>query len=505
MEQVDRISGRAVLPLAIVGLVAYAVGRFGLEEEQEAKESLVDEPETVSEEIVVTEEMLQDQPNIILITVDTLRADTLGAYGHSEDTSPWLDSLAERGVLAERAFGGSSWTVPSMATIFTGLYPFQHGVQNGLVVKGNVTDQPVLPGVHTTLAEQLKEAGYTTFGIATNRHLSQMQGFGQGFDFFHNQGFVSGYKLHEVLSDWATEIQWARPYFLWLHFFDPHDRYQARRPWVEQFDLNAAAHIPEIGTQDARERDRRLRKWSDRVIREIRSNDDAKEPVALQTLKVLYDSEVRYADHWVEESLKLLKLDPDTVIAFSSDHGEEFMDHGDFGHRTTLYNEQVVVPLVISAPGRIPEGTRLKEPVSLVDLKPTLVHLATGKAPDVDKNGARSMVKRLKGKASNKNDTLLMSTRRAGQTLSAVVQGNLKLIHNLALGTNELYDLDADWSEKHDLSATRTSDVETMTATMMKLRETYPTFDPGTVEEELSGETLEQLRGLGYVDDDGLH
>ena len=204
------------------------------------------------------------------------------------------------------------------------------------------------------------------------------------------------------------------------------------------------------------------------------------------------------------DPVELLDLEPDTVIAFSSDHGEEFMDHGDFGHRTTLYNEQVVVPFVISAPGRLPAGTRVEEPVSLVDLKATLVHLATGKAPKVAKNGARSMVRRLKGNPS-KERALLMSTRRAGETLSGLVQGNLKLIRNLELGTAELYDLSEDWGEQNDLSATRVSDVEAMTATMMELRETYPTFEAGSVEEKLSGDTLEHLKGLGYVDDDGLH
>jgi len=486
------------LPLVIVGLVGFAIGRFALEPEVVEVTATASLPE---KDVVIPVEMLREQPDIILITVDTLRADHLGAYGYSQNTSPWLDGLARRGAIVDRAFGGSSWTVPSMASIFTGLYPVQHGVDKGLVIKGNVTDQPVLQAVHETLAEQLKAAGYTTFGIATNRHLSKLQGFAQGFDYFVNDGFVPAHYVHDIVSDWATEIQGASPYFLWLHYFDPHDRYQARRPWVEDFDMKAAANNPELATQDARERDRRLREWSAKVIRTLRSNDDAKDPIALETLNVLYDSEIRFTDEWIVRSLKVLDPHPDTVIVYTSDHGEEFMDHGDFGHRTTLYNEQLAVPLVVSAPGRIAPGTRLHMPVTLIDLVPTLVELATGKAPPVGPNGSRSLWPELKGQLPEVARPILMSTRRAGELLMGIVQGDLKLIRNRQTGKNELYDLSTDWAEKHDLSTERPADVEALGQELIRLRKEYPRFKAESVQEVLSSETIEHLQGLGYVDD----
>jgi arylsulfatase len=488
------------LPLVIVGLVTFSVGRFGVDE------PIVQVEESTAPNRPVFDPKVQglsEQPNIILVTVDTLRGDHLGAYGYERDTSPWLDSLAENGVVAEQAFGGSSWTVPSMATIFTGLYPVQHGVERGLVVSGNITEQPVLSDEHFTLAEKLKEAGYTTFGIATNRHLSRLQGFAQGFDYFVNEGFVNGHFVHDVVTDWASEIQAASPYFLWLHFFDPHDRYRARRPWVEEFDLAAAMANPEIATQDARERDRRLRYWSEKVISQIRNSELAKEKVALETLKVLYDSEIRYSDDWIQKSLNALNIAPDTVIVFTSDHGEEFMDHGDFGHRTTLYNEQVAVPLVISAPGRIPAGKRLKEPVTLVDLPATLLEIASGKVPAVGENEARSLMPVLRGEASVEPRPLLMSTRRAGELLVGVVDGDLKLIRNQKQKTNELYDLTEDWGEKNDLAASRPDDVAALLKKMRTRRESFPKFAASSVKEVLSDDDLEHLRGLGYVDDAG--
>ncbi len=448
---------------------------------------------------------LQEKPNIILITVDTLRADRLGAYGYDRETSPWVDRLASRGVLLEQAFGGSSWTVPSMASIFTGLYPFQHRVDRGLVVQGEITHQPVLGSTHETLAEQLKAEGYTTFGVATNRHLSTHQGFAQGFDYFVNEGFLSARFVHEVLVHWAPVLNESEPYFLWLHFFDPHDRYQVRRPWIRVFDEQSAASLPELANESAQDWNHRMRKWSGKLMEEIRRDDESRDPVALATLNALYDAEIRYTDKWLARAMKAIKLRPDTVIVYTSDHGEEFNDHGDFGHRTTLYNEQVTVPLIISAPGRLPAGQRLERPVTLIDLAPTLVEFATGKAPESRINGSSSLLPTLKGDVPGQARPMLMSTRRKGEHLLGMVDDGLKLIHNRKQQITELYDLNADWGELHDLAATRPAEVTALLNKMRQMRKDLPKYQEQSTSETLSADTLEHLRGLGYVDDAGEH
>jgi len=494
---------KRILPLLIAGLVGFSYGRWGAGPVTVASSKGSDEAvDTELEVRAIPPAQLKDKPDIILITVDTLRADHTQAYGYDRPTSPWLSRLAREGVLFERAFGGSSWTVPSMATIFTGLYPFQHGVDRGLVQRGEVTRQPALGTEHETLAEQLKAAGYTTYGVATNSHLTQRLGFAQGFDHFSHQGYGTGAEIHEVVSGWVTELQDSGPNFLWLHFFDPHDKYLPRRPWVEDFDIMSARDHPELAAQSALERDRRLREWSKAVMTSMRRSELTKDPVVVATLKTLYDSEVRYTDRWIRKIMELIKPDPDTVIVFTSDHGEEFRDHGDLGHRTTLYNEQTRIPLVIRAPGRIPPGSRIDGAVTLTDLLPTLVHLGTGVAPAVGANGSQSLLPFMTGEKEGVPDKpVLMSTRRRGELLKSIVMKDLKLIVNQKTRATELYELTSDFGEQNDLAAERPREVQRLRAKLNHMRKTIPSFEAHSVEDVLAEETLEHLRGLGYVDE----
>jgi len=493
---------KRILPLVIAALVGFSYGRWGLDP---VVVEVGASPETAAAEVGVPTfdpAALKDKPDIILITVDTLRADHLRAYGYDRPTSPWLDRLAKGGVLFERAYGGSSWTVPSMATIFTGLYPFQHGVDRGLVQRGEVTRQPALGDEHHTLAEQLKAAGYATYGVATNTHLTKQLGFAQGFDHFAHQGYAPASDIHDVVSNWASELQNSRPYFLWLHFFDPHDKYLPRRPWVEDFDIIAAKENPELAAQSALERDRRLREWSTKVMTTMRRSEETKEPAVISTLETLYDSEVRYTDRWIRKILAMIKPEPDTVIVFTSDHGEEFREHGDLGHRTTLYNEQTRIPLVIKAPGRVPAGSRITAMVTLTDLLPTLVHIGTGTAPAVGLNGSQSLLPAMTGEAEAATDKpLLMSTRRNGELLKSIIWGNLKLIVNQKTRAVEMYDLSTDFGETIDLAPDRPQEVQRLRSKMNHMRKTIPTFEAHSVDEVLAEETLEHLRGLGYVDE----
>ena len=167
-----------------------------------------------------------------------------------------------------------------------------------------------------------------------------------------------------------------------------------------------------------------------------------------------------------------------------------------------MYNEQTRIPLVVKAPGRIPAGSRISGRVTLTDLLPTLIHLGTGAAPDVQPNGSQSLLPVMTGEIEAVQDRpILMSTRRNGELLKTIMEGNLKLIVNQKTRQVELYDLAADFEEKENLASSRPKDVQRLRTKMNHMRKTIPKYEAHSVDEVLADETLEHLRGLGYVDE----
>ena len=171
--------------------------------------------------------------SVILITIDTLRADHLSCYGYRRNTSPNIDNIAKEGVFFQNAVASSSFTPPSMATIFTSKYPSSHGVKHGVFKKNKVFNQEVLSDSIQTLAEILKENGYATYGFHTNPHLSKEFGFAQGFDFFNQFTFYDALELNSEILRNKDKIKSGGKYFLWVHYFDPHWPYLKRTPWIK--------------------------------------------------------------------------------------------------------------------------------------------------------------------------------------------------------------------------------------------------------------------------------
>ena len=170
--------------------------------------------------------------NVVLITIDTLRTDHLSCYGYDRNTSPNIDKIAEKGIIFNNAIAPSSWTAPSVASLLTAVYPVNHGVNHGF---GYVKDktlhvQEVFSSELVTLTEILKEHGYTTFGVASNLHLSEQLGFARGFDYFTCLPFLDAPLVNETVCSWESEIKNADRFFLWAHYFDPHHYYSARAP-----------------------------------------------------------------------------------------------------------------------------------------------------------------------------------------------------------------------------------------------------------------------------------
>lgn len=309
-----------------------------------------------------------EPPNLVVIVVDTLRADHLGCYGYGRPTSPNIDRFAADAVLFENAFAQSSWTAPSVASFFTSLYPSAHGV---------TTFVSTLPASVPTMAEVLQRQGFKTTGLSANFvQVVAQKGFGRGFDTFAelHRPAAAGEDaefIGRVAADARTvtnraieEVSRSRHsrFLLYVHYMDPHSTYAPPEPYRSRF-LRPYDGPFTGGTEQLK-----------RVMQGELPIDDAD----LGRLIDLYDAEIAYVDAEVGrffEELRRLDLFDDTVIAILSDHGEEFGEHGGVFHGVTLYDEMTHVPLVVRLPGGKHGGVRLSHVVELVDLGPTLLEL----------------------------------------------------------------------------------------------------------------------------------
>jgi arylsulfatase A-like enzyme len=308
-------------------------------------------------------------PNVVMIVIDTLRADRLGSYGYSRPTSPNIDALAGESCLFENAVSQSSWTGPSIASLFTSMYPSQHGMVD---FKSSLGD--ALP----TLAGVFRASGYTTLGVSANfTFISPNKGFSRDFDAFevlsrppepgekaeiYGTNSVAGGEVTERVFSLLAEER-ADPFFLYVHYMDPHSSYDPPASFKSRFVTDYNGPI-DGSTEQLQE-----------IVRgelEIGSED-------IVHLQSLYDAEVAYVDAEVGrllDHLRAIGVYEDSIVVLLSDHGEEFMDHGSFFHMFTLYREQIHVPLIFRKPGGVGGGTRVESVVELVDVGPTVLELA---------------------------------------------------------------------------------------------------------------------------------
>jgi arylsulfatase A-like enzyme len=309
----------------------------------------------------------REEPNVVLIVMDTLRADRLATYGYARPTSPHLDSLARRGTRFDACYSTASWTWPATASLLTGLTPMEHRVVN--------EGASYLAEAATTLAEALQLAGCTTAAWSANPIVSPARNFDQGFEAFHPAGrdFRKTQEFFEEVRTFLRDHQDAR-FFLYLHLADPH---VPLRPLAA--GLQAVA--PEVPPDFAPKSDRLWPATSKGQA--VRAGGAiVYEGIATSAERVwtsqLYDAAVWSGDHWLGEllaELEALELADETVVAFTSDHGEELFERGFIGHGQSLKNELVRVPLVVAGPG-VPAGRIDAIPVSSRFLAPLLARLA---------------------------------------------------------------------------------------------------------------------------------
>ena len=397
-------------------------------------------------------------PNVILITIDTVRADHVGCYGAKSVQTPTLDSLAHDGVVFERAISQVPLTWPSHAVILTGTYPFQNGVQD-------FTGTPLAPQFRS-VAQAFKLHGYGTGAVVSSFVLDRSWGLARGFDFYDDAfsleqfknrdlGLVerkAGESVTRALSWLQTNPQ--RPFFFWLHLYDPHSPYDPPEPYHTQYQGH------------------------------------------------LYDGEIAYADHELGRLVAWLKrnrlYDP-SLIVMLSDHGESLGEHGEHEHGFFVYNSTVHIPLIVKPPAG--SGIRpglIPRPVETASVAPTLLRLAGVKDATLEKqfSAQELFTKQAENEDAAYSETFYPFSSFGWNPLHALETNRY---HYIDAPTPELYDLVSDPDESNNIAAQQTATAAVLKSKLQQLLSKNPFQVAKGGTSSLSPDAAEKLRALGYV------
>ena len=427
-------------------------------------------------------------PNLLVLLVDTLRADRVGSYGAAPSPTPTLDALAARGLVFENAIAQSSWTLASVASILSGLHPRSHGAVSGEPVRGDDdrTRGELLPDAVVTWPERAAEAGITTVGVSSNPLVSRATNLAQGFETFveftwdpTGRNWTSAAEVNRTFLAWLAQNHRYR-FVAYLHYMEPHDPYTpppATRP-------PAPAGIrPAIAAGWVRDAANKI-------------NWDGAPPLAsleLDYLRQLYDGEVRAWDAELSrllDRLGALGVLDSTLVVVTGDHGEEFQEHGMLTHGAHLYQESLRVPLVIAGPG-VPAGRR-RDVAQGIDIFPTLAaYLGVPVPPALP---GRDLLSATPAGAAFSETARGIAPDGKPMDVVSVVMDGWQLIHTPALDRFELYDLDRDPGERNDRYGA--ADGDALKAVLARWQESAPAA-PRVVDHDPT--VRDRLRALGYV------
>ncbi len=490
----------------VVGLVIGGIATLYL-----GTNSSSDERSTVD-----TQPPTTDKPNILLITIDTLRADHLGCYGNASIHTPTIDSLATGGIMFQRAISQVPLTLPSHTSILTSTYPPIHGVRDN----ARYSFGSSIP----TLAEVLKGSGYLTSAFISAFVLDSRFGLDVGFDAYddniQNQAYFYFFsasppfalagclkllglsppykperkadKTTRAVIEWIENNRESR-FFMWVHYFDPHGPLNPPVPYdtlylepdadPHKFRDNIENLISLLGQFDSRE-------LSDEEIEGIKS---------------LYKGEVTFTDHYIGnlmKSIRELGIGDRTMVVLTSDHGQSLSEHHYIGHSMELYQEIMHIPLIMNYPGLFQQGLVVEEPVQSIDIMPTILSSLEIEIPASCRG---SNLIRLLGPSTwerdDSNRWAYLETLHARPTRNKLIglsSGDYKYIRALDGDREELYHMETDPKEMDNLASVDTQRSELMRNQLLSLLEEWQN-ESSSIEIPMDHQTMEAMKALGYI------
>ncbi|MEC7946742.1 MAG: sulfatase-like hydrolase/transferase [Myxococcota bacterium] len=431
-----------------------------------------------------------DAPNVLVISLDTLRSDRLPLYGHGRNTAPTLSAIAAEGGWMSRTWSHAPQTDGTHAALFTGRYSSTHG---------KFTHEQRLPSSEQTFAEHFRAHGYRTWAVATSLKFVRESGFSQGFEdwMLHGEGAVVA-RGNQALADALDQMAGGGPWLGFVHLFDVHAPYTPPEPHRSQF-LTAAPTIKPRRTVH--------------YIRKHRRDKNIP-PNKLRTLRELYEGGIHHVDARVAELWDVARTSQrETVMVITSDHGEAFSEHDYLGHSNFLWEEIMRVPWIVWAPGRVAPGTRIDAPAQSVDLAPTLTDLAgLDPLPAVD---GESFGPALLGTGPAPSEERLIALQETGRwgvvrTIDGITWKLTTAVHErkraqlvageaTRLTDVRMFNLTDDPHERADVAEDHPRIRTALEADLRALGSDDPTAR-SVQRDDISDEELEGLRAIGYVD-----
>ena len=413
-------------------------------------------------------------PDVVLVVMDTTRQDKIDPFSDEVEGSPFFNRLAAQAVIYDNAWTASSWTAPSSATIHTGLHPQRHGVlqclwaqvfpaPEGIPLPEILAkvDLVAMPDSIQTLGEHLEAAGYRGIGVAANPNICEELGFSRGFESFTQENDSSTERLIARFREVEAEGDRARPLYAYFHLNDPHAPYKSHAPYCPHANAGAGC-----------------------------------------TPKCRYQSEIDFVGAQLEQLFDEMGWWEDAIIVLVNDHGEEFGEHGQRGHKFSLHPEVCRAPLMISAPG-LP-STRTPTPAHQVDILPTILGLVGLPKPSTT-DGMDLMGEANPREHANRPILCHRSepnSGKDGKELWSLLVGDWRLTEELPLGTRELYDLSRDPLERQDLAATHPDRVKAMSERLAQIKASLAPLPRNQVQVDLTHRLNMELKRFGYVGGD---
>ena len=460
----------------------------------------------------------RSRPNVLIYTIDTLRADHASLYGYPRNTTPFLKKLGASGIVFDDAQTQATWTKPAIASLMTSLYSFTHGI---------VSDADTIPAGSATLAAQLHNAGYVTASIVSTPFVGRATGLDRGFDYMLEYPVVlrqvnaqtdratDSAALNKIVFPWLDRHH-DGPFFLYAHATDPHAPYDPPPPFESVFAK--PAETSKFEREYAGFKTNHEYGGGAVINRQMCEKGGIDPDRFIQQAENRYDGEILRNDSSFEllvRKLRQLGVLDNTLIIVLSDHGEEFWDHGWTAHGHSVYEELTHSTLMMWNPALFPKPRRISEPVQLIDVMPTVLDLLALKTPPVAEG--QSLVPLARGQPFKRRGLVLSSKFAAVRPQGLVPENSTDsfsiidshwtfIYRNKAAKAGikkvELYDRTKDPTEQHDLSAQHPEDVEKKIATLIqwidaqnRLRQVIG--HTGT--SQLDQRTLERLRSLGYL------